>query len=288
MNFVAIDVETANADMSSICQIGLVLYNEGKIQEEWKTYIDPEDYFDMINISIHGIDEETVKGAPKLSEVSGHLHNFLNDRISVCHTHFDRVAIQQGFEKYNLQSPNCIWLDSARVARRTWNQFAQRGYGLMNICEYLGYNFNPHDALEDARAAGFIMTKAIEETNLSIDDWLKRVKYPIGTSYLDFNHRIKRDGNKEGPFYGEVLVFTGALEIPRREAAELAAQVGCNVSPSVNKETTILVVGDQDVRKLGGKKKSSKHRKAELLISKGHIIRIIRETDFKKLVSLAK
>ena len=45
MEFVAIDVETANPDYSSICQIGLVCYKDGKPHEEWKSYINPEDYF---------------------------------------------------------------------------------------------------------------------------------------------------------------------------------------------------------------------------------------------------
>jgi DNA polymerase-3 subunit epsilon len=49
MNFVAIDVETANADMASICQIGLAKVENGTLSEEWKTYVDPDDYFDGIN-----------------------------------------------------------------------------------------------------------------------------------------------------------------------------------------------------------------------------------------------
>ena len=49
MEFVALDFETVNADMSSICQIGLVLFKDGSLQEEWKTYVDPEDFFDDIN-----------------------------------------------------------------------------------------------------------------------------------------------------------------------------------------------------------------------------------------------
>jgi DNA polymerase-3 subunit epsilon len=82
-------------------------------------------------------------------------------------------------------------------------------------------------------------------------------------------------------------VFTGALETPRREAANMAARVGCRVDAGVTKHTTILVVGDQDVKKLTGHEKSSKHRKAEVLISSGQPIRILRETDFKQLVNLA-
>ena len=251
MEFVAIDVETANADMSSICQVGLALYRKGKLIEGWKTYIDPKDYFDEINVSIHGINEGTVKGAPVIADVSGEIYRFLDDRVSVCHTHFDRVAVQQAFEKYKLRHPRCRWLDSARVARRTWADFAQRGYGL------------------------------------DIDSWLRRVKQPIDPSGTGAGYAINRDGNPEGPLYGEVLVFTGALEIPRREAAGMAARIGCHVDPGVTKKTTILVVGDQDVKKLAGHEKSSKHRKVEELISKGRAIRILRETDFRELAQLA-
>jgi DNA polymerase-3 subunit epsilon len=40
------------------------------------------------------------------------------------------------------------------------------------------------------------------------------------------------------------------------------------------------VVGDQDISRLGGKDKSSKHVKAEELIAKGQKIRILGESDF--------
>ena len=96
---------------------------------------------------------------------------------------------------------------------------------------------------------------------------------------------ITRAGNLDGPLAGEVVVFTGALSIPRREAADLAAAAGCDVAGSVGKAVTLLVVGDQDVRKLGGHEKSSKHRKAESLIQRGQALRILRESDFRALVN---
>lgn len=284
MEFVALDFETANADMSSICQIGLACYKNGLLQEEWKTYIDPEDFFDEMNISIHGIDESTVRGAPTLPDIAGRICSYLDGRIAVCHTHFDRVAIQQACIKYKLRMPTCAWLDSARVTRRTWEQFAWSGYGLASVCNSLGYQFAHHDALEDAKAAAHILLSAIEKTGIDLHCWLKRVEQPIDPSKSSCN--ISRDGNPEGFLYGEVLVFTGALEIPRREAADMAAIIGCSVADGVTKKTTILVVGDQDVKKLAGHEKSSKHRKAEELIQKGQELRILRESDFKELVNL--
>lgn len=288
MEFVALDVETANADMSSICQIGIACYKEGLISDQWKSYIDPEDYFNPINISIHGIDESTVKGSPKVSDIADQIYRYLDDQVCICHTHFDRVSIRQAFDKYEIRYPNCTWLDSARVARRTWEDLAWKGYGLYNVCKSLGYEFAHHDALEDAKAAGHILITAIDQTGLDIDGWLKRVEQPIDPTRLSTGGAIERDGNSEGPLYGEILVFTGALGVPKRKAADMASQIGCQVASNVTKKTTILVVGDQDIKRLAGHEKSSKHRKAENLISNGQSIRIIRESDFKELVDLAE
>ena len=64
--FVAVDVETANADLSTICQIGLVLFEDGKQAWKWESLVDPEDFFDGWNVMIHGITEEDVAGKPQL------------------------------------------------------------------------------------------------------------------------------------------------------------------------------------------------------------------------------
>ncbi len=55
----------------------------------------------------------------------------------------------------------------------------------------------------------------------------------------------------------------------------------------MNKNTTLLVVGDQDIYKLAGKEKSSKHIRAEYLINQGQQIRIIKESDFIELIAHA-
>jgi DNA polymerase-3 subunit epsilon len=284
MEFVALDVETANADMASICQIGVARFANGVLTDEWKTYVDPQSHFDGMNIAIHGIDESVVSGAPTFSALANTIKGVLGGRIVVTHTAFDKIAIHQASSKCQAGVLSCTWLDSACVVRRTWKEFSQRGYGLQNVCNSIGYKFQAHDALEDAKAAGYIMLAAIAQTGIDLNAWLTRVQQPIDPS---FEQRIARDGNPDGELYGEVLVFTGALTIPRREAADLAARVGCEVDASVTKRTTILVAGDQDVDRLAGHEKSSKHRKAEALAKKGQRIRIIRETDFRELIRMS-
>lgn len=283
MKFYTLDVETANPDYSSICQIGIGVFDGGNIIDSWKTYVDPEDYFDGMNISIHGIDEETVKGAPKFSEIYSILQGKIEENVVVHHMPFDRVAFHRACEKYNLEPFNVKWLDSASVARRTWEQFSHKGYGLANLTDFLGIQFQHHDALEDSIAAGKVILEASKKTGFGIDEWLLRISKPIHTVSTE---PLNLSGNIEGLLYGETIVFTGTLCIPRLEAAKLAAEAGCDVSDSVNKTTTILVLGKQDSWKLKGADKSSKHRKAEELMQKGCEIQIMMEDDFKKMVNL--
>lgn len=281
VRFAAIDVETANPNMSSICQIGVAVFENGQLQAEWKSLVNPEDYFDPFNSSIHNIEKHHVFGAPVFSAISSELLELLGEHPVVAHTHFDRTAIAQTCRKYGISPPDLRWLDSARIARRAWPQFANKGYGLANVCAHIGYSFQHHDALEDAKAAGNIVIAAIRDSGLTLDDWFKRVMQPIAQ---DSSTSIAREGDPDGELFGEVLVFTGTLEIPRREAAIMAAKVGCTVAKRVTMKTTLLVVGDQDVSKLAGHDKSSNHRKAEDFKTKGIPIRILCESDFKQIV----
>lgn len=282
MQFAAIDVETANADLSSICQVGVAIFRDCTHVDSWSSLVDPQDDFDGFNVAIHGIDEQKVKGAPTWPGVADTLRRLLSNSIVACHTPFDRAATILACDRHGLDQFNCLWLDTARVVRRAWPEhFGVKGYGLHNVAKFLGIGFKHHDALEDARAAGEVLCRASAHTGLAVEDWFARLQRPINPSS---RQPITCDGNSEGPLFGNVAVFTGSLAIPRREAAELAAKAGCDVASSVTKKTTLLIVGDQDISKLAGKTKSSKHLKAEELIAQGYQIRILCESDFKSIV----
>jgi DNA polymerase III subunit epsilon len=179
------------------------------------------------------------------------------------------------------QAVECTWLASARVVRRTWPELSQSGYGLSPVAEMLGITFRHYEAREDARAAGEILIRATEHSGVSISDWLTKSLQRVGPA------SIHRDGNPDGPLFGEAVVFTGALSISRREASDLAAKAGCEVVPSVRKTVSLLVVGDKDIKRLAGYEKSSKQRKAEELIAAGQQIRILGESDFQRIVGMA-
>lgn len=285
--FVAIDFETANADLASICQVGIVAFSDGQVSESWESLVNPQDDFDWINIAIHGIDEAAVKDSPTFQQVYAEIDLRLRDNLVVSHTAFDRTALSQAIDKHNLLEIPCQWLDSARVVRRTWAQWSRNGYGLTNVCNELGIGFIAHDAAEDARAAGEVLLRAITVSGIGLHDWITRVRKPIDPNCTSYSAPVRMDGDPNGVLFGEEMVFTGALTLPRREAATLAAKAGCDIAAVVRKTTTLLVVGDQDIQKLAGHEKSSKHRKAEELIASGQSIRILKESDFLRLVDLA-
>lgn len=277
MKFVVVDVETANPRMSSICQIGIVTFEDGVEVGAESHLIDPEDYFDPVHVAIHGITAEAVAGAPKIRDLHSRLCEITSENVVACHTHFDRIALARVCELHSLDALPCRWLDTARVARRAWSQFSQSGYGLSNLASHFGIRFEHHDALHDARTAGLILLKAIEETGRDPAEWIHFC------NYVPSDTPIRREGSEEGPLAGESIVFTGALQIPRKEAADRAHAAGAAVEANVTKGTTLLVVGDQDLDKLGGHEKSTKHRKAEKMIASGQPLRILGEGDFMRL-----
>ncbi|MGD0903085.1 MAG: 3'-5' exonuclease [Terracidiphilus sp.] len=205
MDFAVIDVETANADVSSICQVGIASFRDGALADSWVSLVNPEGYFSPFNISIHGIDEYQVEDAPTWEGVFAHIASLLQGRIVVSHTPFDRLALARACERYRLYACECRWLDSARVVRRAWPQFSRSGYGLSNVAAHFGIEYKAHDALEDARCAGLLMLRAVAETGLSPEQWLVRSGQPIRASSRPFTRTDRRSfdcgrrgGRKDG------------------------------------------------------------------------------------------
>ena len=124
MRFFSLDVETANYDPASICQIGIGVFENRELIDTWESLIDPRSPFHWSNIRIHGITGEMVQGAPAFCEVYPILRKLLSGNIVVHHTPFDFHAFKRAFARDNLLPINIRWLDSARIVRHTWEQFS--------------------------------------------------------------------------------------------------------------------------------------------------------------------
>ena len=87
----------------------------------------------------------------------------------------------------------------------------------------------------------------------------------------------------KGPLAGHVVVFTGALQhMTRRDAQQRVVQLGGLAGDSVTKETTWLVVAQDE---LDAPKASSKLAKARKLQAAGEPIKILSETEFMAAIA---
>ena len=172
LTFSALDVETANSDSGSICQIGVAQVERGKIVESWGTLVNPELPFDRYNIRVHGITAKNVANSPTLPELRGELRDRLEGAFLVSHTAFDRGAIGRGMDRYGLPPLRATWLDSARIAKVAWPRLPSRS--LPALAKKLRIEFRHHDAVEDARVAARVVIEASRLMGMSISDWVER------------------------------------------------------------------------------------------------------------------
>ena len=176
MRFLSLDVETANWDSSTICQIGIGVFENGEVMDTWESLIDPQSFFHYTNVRIHGITEDMVQGAPTFSEVYPILRELLSENIVVHHTAFDFHAFKRAYDRFDLRPISIRWLDSSRIVRHTWEQFSKSGYNLANVANHLGIDFRHHDALEDSVAAGKIVVEACRLTDRRVHEWYELFK----------------------------------------------------------------------------------------------------------------
>ena len=275
LTFNAIDVETANEDRASICQIAVVAVVGGRIRRNWCTLVDPRVPFAPMYIDIHGIRHADVKGQPTLAEVWSDLGNRLRGSYVVSHSGFDRQSFKSAAARHRLPDLDATWLDSVQIAKYAWPEFDS--WNLKSVARELGIPFRHHDALEDARVAAEAVVRASEETGMDIEEWCLRFGHPGNPETV--GDLMKRNVNPNGVLRGQQVVFAGTLNAPRRVAVDMAADAGMVVARTVTRSTTMLVLGSS------GGSRSAEHERALELIRQGVEIEIVAESEYRALVS---
>jgi len=173
VDYCVLDVETANSDCGSICQIGIVCVVGAEIVEEHVTLVDPRCGFSHWNIRVHGIREEDVAGAPTFVSLYADLRERLTGKLVVQQGGFDKTALGRAAEACGRAPINARWINNVSVARRAWPGLP--GYGLARLAERFDLTFRHHDALEDARVTQAIFARAVAETGIAPHEWPARL-----------------------------------------------------------------------------------------------------------------
>ena len=151
---VALDVETPNGKVPAICQIGLVVEEHGDIVKTESILVNPETWFDGINIQIHGITPADIADAPTFPEVWTRIAGYFSDSVIVAHNAaFDLGVITGTLERYGIPVPPITYACTVQMARRRFARETYGSYRLDTLCAAFDIPLeNHHDALCDALA----------------------------------------------------------------------------------------------------------------------------------------
>lgn len=272
-DFVVVDVETACSRVSSICQIGIVGFRDGHEIFEFETLIDPLDYFSSFSIGIHGITAAAVSGKPTFADAHPIIAGHLSGRITAAHSHFDKGALSAACRVHAQALIETRWIDSVRVAKRAWPQLPS--HRLNRLADYLGIPHRHHDALSDARAAGHVILRAMEETGIALEGWLGSAGKSQGPAPT---------AATSGPLRGERVAIVGAAR--DSNLAHDLASAGARIMSTVGNSTSILVIGrDQPFGRYVSLEAS--YRRAREMQQSGLTIEIIDEEDMRARLALA-
>ena len=150
-DYVVLDLENPNFRQNSICAIGIILVRDNKVVEKIYSLINPEDTFDRINMEITKIAPHMVENSPTLPEFWPKISELLTNNIVVGHNiTYDLSVISKSLQRYNIPIPDFRYMCTLSLSRR---YLSLPSYKLENVAKKLHIIYNPHNAIEDARAA---------------------------------------------------------------------------------------------------------------------------------------
>lgn len=148
-----LDVELANSNRASICEIGIIRTENGCEVFREKYLINPETSFDRMNISIHGITPRMVSDCPRFPDVWLKIERYMTSGVIIAHNaaSMELCAISASLARYGLPLTDFYYICTLRLSRDRID--SPNGYSLDALCDLGGIPLiNHHDALADAQA----------------------------------------------------------------------------------------------------------------------------------------
>ena len=163
--YTAVDVETPNYRSDSLCSIGIVHVEYGRVLFEKEYLVNPEAHFDSMNIAIHGITPNMVKNAPTFPEVWSDISRYFTGGLLLAHSAtFDLSVICRSLARYGMEIPDLYYICTCRKARRHIEKFEFGNHKLNTLCTGLHIALDHHhNALCDAKACADLFEVLVDK-----------------------------------------------------------------------------------------------------------------------------
>ncbi|KXG43421.1 PolC-type DNA polymerase III [Tepidibacillus infernus] len=196
--YVVFDTETTglSAVYNTIIEIGAVKVKNGKVIDQFKMFVDPQEPISRKITEITGITDEMVKGAPLLEEALPKFKEFIGNAVLAAHNaRFDMGFLNMGLKRIGLESLLNPVIDTVELARFLYPKM--KNYKLNTLCDAFNIELNNHHrAYHDAEATGYLLWKMLLDLQEREITNLNEINQHVGKG--DY-HRLR-------PFHVTILV----------------------------------------------------------------------------------
>ena len=162
LSYTALSIQIANKNSASICQLALLVVENGKNIYK-KTFLikPPTKNFSFSNY--HGITLDTVKNAPTLNIVWDEISKYIiNHNIIVFNIYKTAKRLNDALAKYGIEAPSCKYIDIRSLF--PINMEHKSYEDLANAVDYWSCDLNGNSA-EIVSFYNFVIEKRVEENS---------------------------------------------------------------------------------------------------------------------------
>lgn len=184
---VVFDLETTglHPQHDAVCEIGAVRVQDGRLQEEYTTMVNPERQVTEDSTAIHHLTHQQLLTAPTLHEVLPDFLRFVGPAALAAHNaNFDVSFLEASSQSWGIDLYHRPIFDTAFLARRLLPK--QQSYALSSLAaSYSLPSTSFHHALEDTRTTAHLLLLlfryAKEQGIRTLADYESKFRY-IGRS----------------------------------------------------------------------------------------------------------
>lgn len=160
--YVVFDVETPNRYNDRMSAIGISVVQDGRIVDEFFTYVDPEAAFDRFNTQLTGISAETVASAPTFPQLWQEIEPMMSSGVLVAHNApFDLTVLKKCLNDYGITWKRRVrYACTVQIGRRVLPGI---GHKLNEMCDHYHIALDHHQADSDSHAAAEILIRYMDQ-----------------------------------------------------------------------------------------------------------------------------